>query len=100
MVEPLKIDNEMATKLAEGLRQYSEIVSIGQVHINMIKFQFNEGIQVDLEEMKNFLLGKGIKIKVPNSGCKVRLMTHHYIREKEVELALSAFREFFEAIRK
>jgi hypothetical protein len=75
------------------------------VDVNMIFFRFvdpeknNEKNinKMDLTGLKNHLLSHKIKVPLsPNYGDINRMVTHHYIGKKEVDILVSAMKEFYD----
>ena len=97
--------NESAQYLAGELKKLDWIEIVYSVDVNMIFFRFvdpeknNEKNinKMDLAGLKNHLLRHKIKVPLsPNYGDINRMVTHHYIGKKEVDILVSAMKEFYD----
>jgi threonine aldolase len=98
IIPEMPIDHKMAKQLATEMGKMSWITTYPEdVQISMVLFDVTDE-KVKPEELIKFFAEKGIKIRPPKKGGKWRFVTHHYVREKEVERILSALNEFYSAL--
>jgi len=93
MVERLAEDHHRAALLGEGLR------SIGKVHLtknspqtNMIFFKLDESVRLSMSEFLQAMKQEGVLLMDSGPG-EYRMVTHHDISDKAVEVALDAFKK-------
>lgn len=71
-------------------------LDINQIDVNIMFFSVDEAVDYNPKELEQFLRSKSIILGIPaTKGAKIRLVTHFYIRDKEAEHILAAFKEFF-----
>ena len=98
MITPLADDHRITQNLAQELSKFSQIrINPSDAHINLIFFTVDE-VRLVNEDIIQHMLKNGIKIRVPKKGGKWRFVVNHYIREKEVEKIISAFKEYFDSL--
>ena len=94
MIPHLDIDHKMAKLLASKLSELQHIeIDVSSVTINMIFFGIGESAG-SICGLSEFLASKGIKFLGESDTRTFRIVTHHYIREKEVEAIVKALGEF------
>ena len=93
-VKLLAEDHKMAKLLCEKLAEIKEIeVFPEDVQINFV--YFNIKVEVDYHELSNYLKTEGILTDLQFKGGLHRLVTHYYIREKEVLRFVDVMSKFF-----
>ena len=97
IVPQLKDDHSMARKLAEELQKFPNVRVINpEGKINMVFYQFTDK-DTKSDDFKKFMLKKKIKILAEDDEQRIfRFVTHHWIREKEVDLVISGMKEYFQ----
>jgi len=98
-VQYLAEDHKMAKFLCQKMQELNEVeVFPEDVQINFVFFK----IKVDVEphDLKEFLRKEGILTDLQTRGGLHRLVTHYYIREKEILLFVEALRKFFGSLKK
>ncbi len=93
MVDRLAEDHRRAALLAEGLR------SIGKVHLtknspqtNMVFFKLDERVTLSMREFLEAMKQEGVLLMDSGPG-EYRMVTHHDIPGKAVDVTLAAFRK-------
>lgn len=85
----------MAKQLAEGLSKIKGVIIDSlTVFTNIIFFKINDSSKC-VKGLISHLLSKKIHFKAINSEGFYRIVTHHYIRQKEVDLILEEFKNYF-----
>ena len=93
-------DHRIAKLLCEKMKEIKEVeVFPDDVQINFVFFKIN--VDVDPHNLQEFLKKEGIFTELqPRGGGLHRLVTHYYIREKEVLLFVEKVKKFFEGLKK
>lgn len=93
MIDRLKDDNDRADWLAEQISQIPHFkVDSADFHTNIVSPIISHG-EVNSEQLINFLLDEGIKVK--NIGEKqVRMIVHYQIGQKELDSVITALKKF------
>jgi len=93
MIDRLIEDHVNARRLAEALVEDGlAILDLKSVQTNMIRASFAT-IYKSKQELTDFMLTRGIKIRVQNNG-DCRLVTHYWVTSEDVEKIVSALREY------
>jgi|JI6StandDraft_1071083.scaffolds.fasta_scaffold15085_3 threonine aldolase len=87
-------DNRIAKLIAEQLSKFSWIEVVGKVEISMVFFKLLIK-DLDLGKLAEFMKQNRILLSVPKSiDSPLRVIAHHYVREKEVEHIIQKLQEF------
>ena len=93
MPSVLSEDHRCAKLLAESLVSIQGLsVDLEAVETNMVVVDVSQVCE-NTAEIIAYLEGRGI-LSAPLEKGQLRLVTHHQVREKEVERAVQAFRDF------
>ena len=85
----------MATMLSRLLREVEGVEIMDEPQISILYFRVN--VDVSFEELGSYLKKHKIHMFLPKSNRdSVKVVTHHYIREKEVEFVVEKIRQFLE----
>ena len=86
----------MCKYLGEELTKFEFIdVDLNNIETNMCYLKFNDKCKFDMLKLQEFLAAKKIRAPLPTSlNSRARLMTHFYIREKEIKTFIDAIKEF------
>jgi threonine aldolase len=80
-------DHKRATQLAQGLAKIPGIeIDVNNQHTNMVYFKLQPELEIPLEEFRDDLKVKGLL--VGGGRDRIRMVTHYWIDDKEVEKAL------------
>jgi threonine aldolase len=98
MVERLAEDHENAKRLAEGLSRLPEIeIDPERVPTNIVIFELAPDA-ISPARLAQGLAARGVKVGTIG-GRRIRAVTHHGIEARDVENALTAFREVLQSSR-
>lgn len=87
-------DNRIARLIAEQLSKFTWVEVVGKVEISMVFFKLLVK-DLDLQKLAAFMKQHKILLSVPKSiESPLRVIAHHYIREKEVEQLVQKLQEF------
>ena len=93
MIDRLAEDHARARDLALGLSGIPELLLDGGIpQSNMVFLSLSEQVSADASWVAAALEQRGVRVGVV-SARRFRLVTHYYIRDAHVQVALSAFRE-------
>lgn len=91
-------DHCIAKLLCEELAKIEKLeVFPEEVEINFVFFKIKNEKEGEVEKLEAFLKENGILTSLEAKGGKNRLVTHFYIREKEVKKLSEVMKAFFEA---
>lgn len=97
-VNLLEEDHRIAKILCQKMQEIEELeVYPEDVQINFVFFKIKS--DVDPTELKEFLKNEGILTELQSRGGTMRLVTHYYIREKEVEKLVDGMKKFFQSLK-
>lgn len=85
-------DNAMARLLASQMQELGWIEIVIPVETNMIFYKFTDP-SIKTSQLESFFNSKNIKSQLVYGGIN-RFVTHHYIREEQVERIIAAFKQF------
>jgi threonine aldolase len=93
MVDRLKDDHVRARKLADGLRKIKGVlVDSGSPYTNMVYLNLDESISLDGMQISTAMKKLGVLVDVENP-TRFRLVTHYWVDDKAVDIAINAFAE-------
>jgi threonine aldolase len=93
MIDRLAEDHARARDLALGLSSIPALhLDGGMPQSNMVFLSLSERAPLDASQLAAALAQRGLRVGVV-SARRLRLVTHYYIRDADVQAALSAFRE-------
>jgi threonine aldolase len=93
MIDRLEEDHERAKKLAEGLQNIEGIeLFLGMPQTNMVFISLSEKVKSDAIQLSALLLSQGIKVN-PSGNRSMRLVTHYWINDADVEKVIAGFRQ-------
>lgn len=93
MTGRLEEDHRHAQQLAQGLAALPGI-EVGPVHTNIFYFHLTDACPISAPDIAAGLKARGILL--PNRGPRsFRVVTHYWIRDKDVEKTLRGFKEIF-----
>jgi threonine aldolase len=95
MVDRLAEDHARARRLAEGISSLDEYaVDLDRVQTNIIYFDLAEGVSLSLPEVSARLREQGVLINA-YPGMGLRAVTHYWVDDEAVEVALVALKRVF-----
>ncbi|WP_221564777.1 low-specificity L-threonine aldolase [Alkalihalobacillus sp. TS-13] len=97
MADRLKEDHERARRLAEGIRNITDLKINNQVETNIVVVE-TEATGKAVDEILSALEANGI-LAVPFGPTTIRLTTHHQITDENIEQTLIAFQNLFEKVK-
>ncbi|WP_261134130.1 low specificity L-threonine aldolase [Bacillus sp. Marseille-Q3570] len=97
MADRLKEDHERARRLADGLRNITDLKINNQVETNIVVVE-TEATGKSVDEILSALEAKGI-LAVPFGPTTIRLTTHHQITDENIDQTLIAFQNLFEKVK-
>jgi threonine aldolase len=93
MVDRLKDDHVRARKLADGLRKIMGVlVDSGSPYTNMVYLNLDESISLDGMQISTAMKKLGVLVDIENPR-RFRLVTHYWVDDKVVDIAINAFAE-------
>lgn len=98
MIERLEEDHVRAIKLAEGLATIPGLVLDSLVpQTNMVFLSLNGEIPLSTPELAEKLEDRGVLVGIV-SKHRFRLVTHYWIDDKDINLAIESFKEVLESV--
>ena len=93
MVDRLAEDHRRAASLAEGLQNIDKVHLIKNApQTNMVFFTLDESVRLSMAEFLTAMKQEGVLLMDSGPG-EYRMVTHHDITDKAVEVALDAFKK-------
>ena len=93
MVDRLAEDHRRAASLAEGLQNIDKVhLTKNAPQTNMVFFTLDESVRLSMAEFLTAMKQEGVLLMDSGPG-EYRMVTHHDITDKAVEVALDAFKK-------
>jgi len=93
MVDRLAEDHRRAALLAEGLRGIEKVhLTKNSPQTNMVFFKLDDSVTLSMQEFLEAMKQEGVLLMDSGPG-EYRMVTHHDIPDKAVDVALEAFRK-------